>query len=150
MAAPIWRGIMPNILLDVETVEGYKRRIAELEAELRSANNSAFGSETARILGLAKAIEELKRRTGEQWRFIKNLEAELKQCLDCCKRVGELEGERDEADKRIAELEQCCSQRGARMQIMFEYNKTVFHVIPAEWLAWFDYEGVPVNTETKK
>ena len=49
--------------------------------------------------------------------------------------------------RRIAELEKCCSQRGTRMQIMFEYNKTVFHVIPAEWLAWFDTDGVPVSKE---
>jgi len=53
-------------------------------------------------------------------------------------------------EKRIAELERCCSQRGARMQIMFEYNKTVFHVIPAEWLAWFDADGVPVSKEIEK
>ena len=53
-------------------------------------------------------------------------------------------------EDRIAELEQCCSQRGARMQIMFEYNKTVFHVIPAEWLAWFDADGVPVSKEIEK
>jgi len=52
--------------------------------------------------------------------------------------------------ERIAELERCCSQRGARMQIMFEYNKTVFHVIPAEWLAWFDADGVPVSKEIEK
>ena len=36
MAAPIWRGIMSNILLDVETVEGYKRRIAELKQQVAS------------------------------------------------------------------------------------------------------------------
>ena len=47
--------------------------------------------------------------------------------------------------ERIAELEQCCSQRGARLQIMWEWcdhSKT-----PNEWYDWFDSDGVPVRKE---
>ena len=47
--------------------------------------------------------------------------------------------------QRVAELEQCCSQRGARLQIMWEWcdhSKT-----PNEWYDWFDSDGVPVSKE---
>lgn len=46
---------------------------------------------------------------------------------------------------KAKELEQCCSQRGARLQIMWEWcdhSKT-----PNEWYDWFDSDGVPVSKE---
>ena len=82
------------------------------------------------------------------------LEAQLAETdqaiVDRLLRMKELDKENASLKECIAELKQCCSQRGARMQIMFDYNKTVFHVIPAEWLAWFDADGVPVSKEIEK
>ena len=42
-----------------------------------------------------RAAGKVYRETVELKKRIKELEEELEQCLDCCKRVGELEAERD-------------------------------------------------------
>ena len=44
------------------------QRVVELEQEIADVNNSLFGSQTSRILGAAKMIEDMKHRNGELWR----------------------------------------------------------------------------------
>ena len=63
------------------------------------------------ILLDVKTVEGYEQRIAE-------LEAELKQCLDCCKRVGELEGERDKLREALQTIADEC-------EIEFQYAANV-------------------------
>ena len=61
--------------------------------------------------------------------------------------VRKLESTLAERDKEIERLRKCCSQRGARMQIMRSWVVTAANINWDYIREWFDEQGVPVKCE---
>jgi len=97
-----------------------------------------------------KAVEHLQARNSELEGAIAEFEKDqiLYSGEDYIDFLEEVEGIRQQLTEAKAELEaakKCCTQRGARMQILFSQVKgTNYNNMVEEMDKWFDKDGVPL------